>query len=329
MTGFDEIIGHEQIIEHFRCALRNHQISHAYILNGENGSGKNMLARAFAKALECEAGYGDSCNMCRSCHQFDSGNHPDIKWLRHEKAASIGVDEVREQINKDIVIKPYSSQYKIYIIDEAEKMTVQAQNALLKTIEEPPEYAVIIFLTNTLDALLQTVRSRCIIMNLRGVDTQLIQQHLMHKYQLPDYQPRICASYPQGNTGKAIMMATSEHFREMQEFLLRLLKKVDDMEVYEIVTAIHDMSVYKVDIRDLIDLMMVWYRDVLILKATGDVNQVVYRDEYKYLQRKAVKSSYEGLNIIMDALEKAKVRLNANVNFDITMEMLLLTIKEN
>ena len=96
MTGFDEIIGHEQIIEHFRRALRNHQISHAYILNGENGSGKNMLARAFAKALECEAGYGDSCNMCRSCHQFESGNHPDIKWLRHEKAASIGVDEVRE-----------------------------------------------------------------------------------------------------------------------------------------------------------------------------------------------------------------------------------------
>lgn len=96
-------------------------------------------------------------------HQFDSGNHPDVKWVTHEKANSIGVDDVREQINNDIVIKPYSSKYKVYIIDEAEKMTVQAQNALLKTIEEPPEYAVILFLTNTLDVLLQTVRSRCII----------------------------------------------------------------------------------------------------------------------------------------------------------------------
>ena len=171
MTGFGDIIGHEQIIEHFRSALKNHQVSHAYILNGENGSGKNMLAKAFAKALVCEAGYGDSCNMCRACHQFDSGNHPDVKWITHEKANSIGVDEVREQINNDIVIKPYSSKYKVYIIDEAEKMTVQAQNALLKTIEEPPEYAVILFLTNTLDVLLQTVRSRCIIMNLRSVDT--------------------------------------------------------------------------------------------------------------------------------------------------------------
>ena len=79
MTGFGDIIGHEQIIEHFRSALKNHQVSHAYILNGENGSGKNMLAKAFAKALVCEAGYGDSCNMCRACHQFDSGNHPDVK----------------------------------------------------------------------------------------------------------------------------------------------------------------------------------------------------------------------------------------------------------
>ena len=133
----------------------------------------------------------------------------------------------------------------------------------------------------------------------------------------------------QSNVGKAIMMATSEHFREMQDFLLRLLKRVDDMEVYEIVAAIHDMTAYKMDIRDLIDLMMVWYRDVLILKATEDINQLVYQDEHKYLQKKAITSSYEGLNNIMEALEKAKIRLNANVNFDITMEMLLLTIKEN
>ena len=106
---------------------------------------EEYAGESFAKALVCEAGYGDSCNMCRACHQFDSGNHPDVKWITHEKANSIGVDEVREQINNDIVIKPYSSKYKVYIIDEAEKMTVQAQNALLKTIEEPPEYAVILF----------------------------------------------------------------------------------------------------------------------------------------------------------------------------------------
>ena len=329
MGSFKDVVGHKDIIKYIRNAVNEDQVSHAYILNGQRGSGKKLLASLFAMTLLCEKGGPDPCNECHSCRQADSGNHPDVKWITHEKANSIGVDEVREQINNDIVIKPYSSKYKVYIIDEAEKMTVQAQNALLKTIEEPPEYAVILFLTNTLDVLLQTVRSRCIIMNLRSVDTKLIQQYLMQKYQLPDYQARVCAAYAQGNVGKAIMMATSEHFREMQDFLLRLLKRVDDMEVYEIVAAIHDMTTYKMDIRDLIDLMMVWYRDVLILKATEDINQLVYQDEHKYLQKKATTSSYEGLNNIMEALEKAKVRLNANVNFDITMEMLLLTIKEN
>ena len=135
MSSFKNVIGHEQIIQHMSTALKNKKISHAYIFEGPNGSGKNLLSKAFAKALECEAGYGDSCNMCRSCHQMDTGNQPDVKWLIHDKPATISVDDVRSQINADIAIKPYSSKYKIYIVDEAEKMNEQAQNALLKTIE--------------------------------------------------------------------------------------------------------------------------------------------------------------------------------------------------
>ena len=329
MMGFNNIIGHEEIIGHLKNAIESGKISHSYIFTGEPGSGKKLLAGTFASTLQCEAGGTEPCQKCDSCKKAMGKNHPDIIMVSHEKPGTITIDEIRDQVINDIDIRPYYSPYKIYIIADADLMTPQAQNALLKTIEEPPEYAVILFLTNTLDVLLQTVRSRCIIMNLRSVDTKLIQQYLMQKYQLPDYQARVCAAYAQGNVGKAIMMATSEHFREMQDFLLRLLKRVDDMEVYEIVAAIHDMTTYKMDIRDLIDLMMVWYRDVLILKATEDINQLVYQDEHKYLQKKATTSSYEGLNNIMEALEKAKVRLNANVNFDITMEMLLLTIKEN
>ncbi len=328
MSDFTDIVGHDQIVEHFRNTLRSRQISPAYILNGENGAGKNLLAKCFAKAIQCEAGYGDACNMCRSCRQFEGNNHPDIHWVTHEKTG-IRVDEVKEQINADIAIKPYSSKYKIYIIDEAEKMNVSAQNAILKTIEEPPSYAVLIFLTNSLESLLQTVRSRCVILNLRSVDREKIEKFLMEKYRLPDYQARICAVYSQGNVGKAVKMAVSDRFRQMQEFLLRLFKKVDDMAAYEITAAVQEMQNYKSEIGDLLDLMLVWYRDVLLLKASCDVNQLVYQDEYKYLKKKATQSSYEGLNCIMEAIEKARVRLNANVNFEVAMEKLLLTIKEN
>lgn len=329
MAGFKDVAGHEQIIEHLQNLIVNQKVGHAYIFCGEDGTGKNMLASLFAKALECEAGGSDSCGTCRSCRQAESGNHPDIRYVTHAKSASIGVDEIREQVNEDIVIKPYSSKYKIYIIDEAEKMTPQAQNALLKTIEEPPSYAVIMLLTNSAQALLPTIRSRCVMLNMKPVPTEQIQDYLIQKYQIPEYQARVCASYSQGNMGKAIKMATSPDFTQFHESVLHLVKNLDDMDLYVIIDAIKKLSENKMDIYDVIDMMMVWYRDVMILKLTNDPNLLVYPEEYSALSKEASKSTYEGLEQIIKAMEKAKVRLKANVNFDIALEMMLLTIKEN
>ena len=329
MSNFKSVIGHEQIIQHMSTALKNKKISHAYIFEGPNGCGKNMLAKVFSKALECEAGYGDSCNMCRSCHQMDTGNQPDVKWLTHEKPATISVDDVRTQINADMAIKPYSSKYKIYIVDEAEKMNEQAQNALLKTIEEPPEYGIIMLLTNNLEALLPTILSRCIVFHLKPVDNYKIEEFLEKEYGVPDYKARICAAFSQGVVGKAIQMASSEDFNDLQYHVLNIVKNVHEMDVYEVIEAVKRLSAYKTDINDVIDMMMVWYRDVLILKVTKDANAIVYKDEYRFLMDQAKRSSYEGLNEIIQSLEKAKARLAANVNFDVAMEMMLLVMKES
>lgn len=329
MASFKDVVGHEQIIEHLSNSLKNNKVSHAYIFCGEDGTGKNMLAKLFAKALQCEAGYGDSCGMCRSCKQVESGNQPDIRWVSHEKPGSIGVDEIREQVNNDIAIKPYSSKYKIYIIDEAEKMTPQAQNALLKTIEEPPSYGLLMLLTNNAAMLLPTIRSRCVTLNMKAVSTEKIQEHLIHTYEIPDYKARICASFAQGNLGKAIKMAASPDFNELHESVLNLAKNVDDMDIYVVMDAVKKLSEYKADIYDIIDMMMVWYRDILMLKLTNDPNLLIYPEEYSALSRRAAKSTFEGLDNIIRAMEKAKVRLKANVNFDTALEMMLLTIKEN
>lgn len=329
MSNFKNIIGHEQIIQHMSSALKNKKIFHAYIFEGPNGSGKNMLAKAFAKAMECEAGYGDSCDMCRSCHQMETGNQPDVKWLTHEKPATISVDDIRTQINADMAIKPYSSKYKIYIVDEAEKMNEQAQNALLKTIEEPPAYGVIMLLTNNLEAFLPTILSRCIVFHLKPVDNYKIVDYLEKEYGVPDYKAQICAAFSQGVVGKAIDMASSEDFNDLQYHVLNIVKNIRDMDVYEVIEMVKKLSSYKTDITDVIDMMMVWYRDVLILKVTKDANCIVYKNEYRFLMEQAKRSSYEGLNEIIQALEKAKTRLAANVNFDVVMEMMLLAMKEN
>lgn len=329
MPGFKDIIGHEQIIEHLQNAITMDKVSHAYIINGPDKSGKMMLAEAFAAALQCEKGGNEPCQECHSCKQAAGHNQPDIIYVTHEKPNTISVDDIRTQLNNDIDVKPYSSTHKIYIIDEAEKMNQQAQNALLKTIEEPPAYAVILLLTTNAAAFLPTILSRCVTLNIKAVQDEKIKKYLMSDYQIPDYQADICAAFAQGNVGKAIRLASSDDFNEMKSSALQLIKRLNEIDLYEMTAAVKQISEYKLEINDYFDLMMVWYRDVLYFKATGDVNGLIFKDEVYDIKRQAEKSSYSGVEVIIEALQKAKLRLNANVNFDLVIELLLLTIKEN
>lgn len=329
MPNFSDIIGQDMIKEHLMNALKTGNISHAYIINGERYSGKEFIAKIFAMALQCEKGDIDPCNECHACKQALSGNQPDIIHLTHEKPNVITVDDIREQINSDIVIKPYACDRKIYIINEAEKMNVQAQNALLKTLEEPPEYAVIIILTTNVDALLPTILSRCVVLNMKPVDDEKVKEFLMEYVQVPDYKAEVCAAFARGNLGKAKILASSEEFDKIKTEAIALLKHIDEMNVNEISIAIKQMNEYKLEINDYLDILAIWYRDALMFKATADANNLIFRDEIKFIKQTASRSTYEGLEIILKALDKAKARLSANVSFDLTMELLLLTIKEN
>lgn len=329
MGSFKNVVGHKDVIRYIQNAVKEDKVSHAYIINGEKGSGKKMLAKLFAMTLLCENGNQDPCNTCHSCIQAESGNHPDIIMLSHEKENSIGVDDIREQINNTIDIKPYQSSYKVYIVPQADLMTVQAQNALLKTIEEPPEYAVIMLLTENADTLLATITSRCVMLKLRNIKDTLIRKYLMERLGIPDYKADICAAFAQGNMGKAIMLANSEHFNEIREDALHLLQNIHDMELEEIIRMVSEVTAYKIEITDFLDIIQIWYRDVLLYKATKETEKVVLKDQINYMKEQARRSSYEGIELILKSLEKAKRRLGANVNFDLVMELLFLTIKEN
>ena len=329
MGTFKDVVGHKDIINYIRNAVREDKVSHAYILNGERGAGKKMLANLFAATLLCEKGGPDPCNECHSCRQAESGNHPDIIKVTHEKPNSISVDDIREQVNNTIMIKPYQGPYKVYIIPQADMMTTQAQNALLKTIEEPPEYAVIMLLTENADTLLPTINSRCVMLKLRNIKDTLIKKYLMETMQVPDYKADMCTAFAQGNMGRAIMLANSEHFNEIRDEAVQLLKYINEMELSEIVQAVSRITAYKLEINDYLDIIMIWYRDVLLYKATKDMDKVVFKDQIKYIKERAKRSSYEGIELIIESLEKAKARLKANVNFELVMELLFLTIKEN
>ena len=329
MGSFKDVVGHKDIINYIRSAVEKDQVSHAYILNGERGAGKKLLANLFAASLQCEKGGPDPCNNCHSCRQAESGNHPDIIRVTHEKPNSISVDDIREQVNNTIMIKPYQGPYKVYIIDHADMMTPQAQNALLKTIEEPPQYAVIMLLVENAEILLPTINSRCVMLRLRYIKDVLIKKYLMENLKVPDYKADLCTAFAQGNMGHAIMLANSEHFNEIREEAVQMLRNIHEMELSEIIETVNRITVYKVEISDYLDIIMVWYRDVLLYKATRDIETVVFKDQINYIKEQAKNSSYEGIQLILSSFERAKSRLKANVNFELTMELLFLTIKEN
>ena len=328
IMGFEEILGNEMVKDHFKKAIQNHKISHAYILTGEAGMGRKSIANAFAMTLLCEKGGSEPCMMCHSCKQVMSGNHPDLIYVTHEKPGSIGVDDVREQINDTIMIRPYSSYYKIYIVDEAEKMTVQAQNALLKTIEEPPSYAVILLLTTNQEAFLPTILSRCVQLKLKPLRDFTVKKYLTDTLHVEEADADIYAAFARGNLGKAISLASSEDFKLLHGEMLHLLKHVKEMDISELLDYIRKMKEENLDIYECLDFMQLWYRDVLLYKVARDMNQLIFKDEYSSINEMGQKCSYEGLEKILQAIDKARIRLDANVNMELAMELMLLVMKE-
>ena len=329
MPGFKDIIGHERIKEHLMKAIESNHVSHAYILTGEAGMGRKSLENAFAMTLLCEKGFSEPCMQCHACKQVMSGNHPDIVYVSHEKPGSIGVDDIRDQIHDTIMIRPYSSYYKIYIVDEAEKMTVQAQNALLKTIEEPPSYAVIMLLTTNQEAFLPTILSRCVQLKLKPLQDTVVKSYLMGSLGIGESKADVYAAFARGNLGRAIHLASSEEFQLLYTELLHMLKHLKEMDITELLFYIKKMKDENLDIYDCLDFMQLWYRDVLMYKVTQDINLLIFREEFNTMKEMSAASAYDGIELILKAIDKARIRLDANVNMELAMELMLLVMKEN
>ncbi len=326
MADFDEILGNESVKEHFKAAVLQQRVSHSYIIEGEKGSGKKMLAGAFSKILQCENNNVDACGRCESCLQAEHKTHPDILWVGHEKPGVISVGEIREQVVNTMDVSPYKGPYKIYIIDEAEKMNPAAQNALLKTIEEPPPYGIILLLTTNRGVFLPTILSRCVLLTVKPVPTAKIKNYLMTRQGLPESRARFCAEFSMGNLGKAVRTATSEAFTQMRDLLLSILRNLDTGRPKEIGEAVKEGKSGKDAFGDFLDLILLWYRDILVYKTDKEKDRLLFKEEAAYIKKQSEKLSYEHLNEIFCLIEQARGRLYANVNYEAVLERMFLDI---
>lgn len=327
MLSFRDIIGHKSIIEHLRQGVQTGQIGHAYIFEGDDGIGKRLTARTLAAALQCREGSGEPCGRCISCLQMESGNQPDVSYVTHEKSV-IGVDDIRQQLCAPMEIKPYAGPYRIFIVDEAEKMNEQAQNALLKTLEEPPEYGIILLLTNNRNAFLPTIQSRAVLLSFLPVAESELIPFLMERAKIPDYRARLAATLAGGSPGKALSISGSEEFRKQKDLAVGIMQALPDMGDERMAVTAKNLAAGKDGLDEIIELMTVWIRDLLLVKAAGRKAKPMFSQEEADLQAQAARISYEGIKGLQTELQVLADKRRANVTLEPAVWLMLLHMKD-
>ena len=277
------------------------RLSHAYIIEGMEGSGTEAFADYIAAALLCDrsrqmtsdtAGMISPCGQCPSCIKAATGNHPDIIHVQHAKDTVLSVGEIREQVVGDIDIKPYYGPYKIYVIPQAQLMNENAQNALLKTIEEPQPYGLILLLTDNADGFLPTIRSRCIRLHMADLPRNLQVQRLMD---------------------------------EDGQKILQTICQAPFMTVSDIYKASRELD--PMDAEKVLAIFRMWCRDLLVFKGSGDIQRMFFCDRREDICRFAERASYEQLQQILLALQDLTDRIHVNVKAEAAYETFLIRTK--
>ena len=330
MSDIVKILGNQRNISRLADARALGKLSHAYIICGEEGSGKKTFANYIAAALQCERHPDLSagpCGTCPSCVKAATDNHPDIIWVQHEKPGLISVAEVRAQVIDDIVIKPYYGPYKIYIISDCQFMNEFGQNALLKTIEEPPAYGLILLLTDNADSLLDTIRSRCIRLDMENLPSELIKDILVREKRTDKAAAKAAAGFARGNLGKALELAEGGRLAQLKDFTEDILRNIDKKDAFELFKAGAELD--KMGGRDVLDITRKWYRDVLVIKSTGETNDLYFPNERAALTEQAERISFEGLNNIINDIDDAREQLDFSVKAEAVFENMFLRIRRN
>lgn len=329
MADFNAVAGHERIIKSLRESIKNDMTSHAYIFCGNKGSGRNLTAGAFAKTANCLSPInGNACGKCPSCIQFESGNNPDVFYVKATKTISISVDDIREQIVNEVKIKPYSYKRKIFIIDKADTMTSQAQNALLKTLEEPPKYVLIILIAENTENFLPTVLSRCVMMKFSPISVNLIKNYLINNCAMNEDDAAFYAEYSVGSIGEALRLSDDENFYQMRNDIISCLDRLDTMDFVSAMLMAKEMEKYKA-YSELFDIMYMFYRDVFCMRLFKDDRYVIQKDKIGLIEKKAKNLNEQTISKRLDFIMDIKKKIRQNTAFRLSMEVLFMNLKES
>ncbi len=323
--SFKDIVGQEKAVNILLKSLKEDKVSPSYIFVGSEGVGKKFTAVEFAKTINCLNVNNnlEACEICNVCNKINKQCCPDLKIIEPIKG-SIKIEQIRE-LRREIDLKPFEDRKKIYIIDQAEEMTIEASNCLLKTIEEPPDYAIIILICINTDSILPTIISRCQLIKFRLIDSSKIRKILFNKVNLEESKAELVSKLAQGSIGKAFKLISDKEYFNRREKLLDYLNKVlpgkyDSNFFINIEKILMDIN----NIEEMLEIILLWYRDILIIKELGIKEYIINSDKIEVLKEKSRVYSKEMLIDILDYIEQIKEFMKKNINRRLVSERLYL-----
>jgi len=316
---FESITGHDRQKNILRRALKADRIAHAYLFEGPEGIGKRLTALAFARALLCVDGTG--CGDCPACRKVDHNNHPDIHILDAEEER-IKIEQVRS-LQQELMLRPLEGRYKVCLIDGAERMTVGAANALLKTLEEPQPNTLIILLTDHPEQLLPTICSRCQRLPFARLPRRQLADILAQRLDLGETEALILAALSEGSLKKALGQ-NRQLYLEKRRGLIQGLSALSAGSTIPTFSLADELATEKELLPEILDIFQAFYRDVLLLKHGRPESELVNRDLLETLHKHCKNVTTASLMKKLKALESARYHLQRNVNRQLAMEIMLL-----
>ncbi|HUU41863.1 MAG TPA: DNA polymerase III subunit delta' [Desulfatiglandales bacterium] len=332
---FKEIVGQNKAIAFLKKVIENNRIASAYLFTGIQGIGKTTTAIAFALLLNCmEPADGDGCMKCSSCKKIMDENHPDLFIIEPDREKTgIGIGQIRE-INRDLAFSPALGRYRIIIIDPVEKMTDEAANAFLKTLEEPPHHNIFILNVRDPNELLPTIVSRCQKVPFQPLPTEDIVNLLNKESNMDKKKAKIITRLSEGSLGKALKLAEEDLFK-LRDTWLSMLNSIIDKPSDELLDLAQECIGFEKKVSSKDDRMSLmlgvwksWYRDILLIKLGSTLDLILNSDLIKNLKELSSVYNVDGIMRSLAVISRAEYDLMSNKNLLLLLEQSLLKLKE-
>jgi len=326
-TAFKKTIGQEKVKQLLARALENGQLSHGYLFEGPAGLGKRKMAKELAAAILCPLEEAP-CGHCNACKQVEAGTHAEFRWIQGQeegKEPVVSVDTIRSLI-KDIYLKPYEGEYKVYVVPEADTMTVQAQNALLKTLEEPPDHSIIILATPEPERLLPTILSRCQRLVFRPVKRETIQSYLEESKKMPGDKAASLAAFANGIPDRAVEMLEDESYQQQYKAFIQLTDSMLEKDYGIAIEKGEFMQRDKSQALWVLELWQEWLRDLHILIIGGEPDLLVHQNQENRLRKQAAYYNESTIPMIHQMMETAREDIRTHGNLAFIVEALLINL---